>query len=102
VKIAAWSPKRVPLASRMPASRPAYRRDRLQDTQVESKEVVAERIRRGLEVMPPDRLCVMTDCGLGYFSRTMAYAKLTAMVEGRDTVLQEVAGGSRPQPVAAV
>jgi 5-methyltetrahydropteroyltriglutamate--homocysteine methyltransferase len=71
------------------------------DTQVESKEVVAERIRRGLEVMPPERLCVMTDCGLGYFSRTMAYAKLTAMVEGRDMVLEEVAGGTRPQPVAA-
>jgi len=69
------------------------------DTQVESPDVVAQRIRRGLDVVPADRLCVMTDCGLGYFSRTMAYAKLRAMVAGRDMVLQEVAGG---QPAMAV
>jgi len=51
------------------------------NTQVESPEQIAERIRKGLEVVPPDRLLVAPDCGLGYFSRTVAYAKLRAMGE---------------------
>ncbi len=51
------------------------------NTQVELPEQIAERIRKGLEVVPPDRLLVAPDCGLGYFSRTVAYAKLRAMGE---------------------
>ena len=47
--------------------------------QVESVEEIEARIRRGLEVVPPDRLLVAPDCGLGYFSRTVAYAKLRNM-----------------------
>lgn len=58
--------------------------------QVETPEVVAERIRRALQVVPADRLCVMTDCGLGYFSRTVAFGKLQAMVAGRDLVRSEL------------
>lgn len=57
---------------------------------VESPEVVADRIRRALEVVPPDRLSVQTDCGLGYFSRTTAYGKLRSMVAGRNIVLDEI------------
>lgn len=51
------------------------------NTQVETPEQIAERIKKGLEVVPPDRLLVAPDCGLGYFSRTVAYAKLRAMGE---------------------
>jgi 5-methyltetrahydropteroyltriglutamate--homocysteine methyltransferase len=47
--------------------------------QVETAEQIEERIRRGLEVVPADRLLVAPDCGLGYFSRTTAYAKLRNM-----------------------
>lgn len=51
------------------------------NTHVESPEQIAARIRRALEVVPADRLLIAPDCGLGYFSRTMAYAKLRAMGE---------------------
>jgi 5-methyltetrahydropteroyltriglutamate--homocysteine methyltransferase len=43
---------------------------------VESPEVIADRIRKRLELVPPDRFLAAPDCGLGYFSRTTAYAKL--------------------------
>ncbi len=35
---------------------------------------------------PPDRLLVAPDCGLGYFSRTTAYAKLRNMGQAADEV----------------
>ncbi len=49
------------------------------NTMVESVEQIADRIRRALKVVPADRLLVSPDCGLGYFSRTTAYAKLRNM-----------------------
>lgn len=60
--------------------------------QVETPEEVAAMIRTAMDVVPPERLCVMTDCGLGYFSRTVAFAKLKAMVEGTEIVRHELAG----------
>lgn len=60
------------------------------NAQVESPEQVADFVRRALEVVPADRLCVMTDCGLGYFSRTVAFNKLKAMVEGTEMVRAEL------------
>ena len=47
--------------------------------QVETAEQIEERIRARLEVVPADRFLVSPDCGLGYFSRTTAYAKLRNM-----------------------
>jgi 5-methyltetrahydropteroyltriglutamate--homocysteine methyltransferase len=37
-------------------------------------------------VIPPDRLLVAPDCGLGYFSRTVAYAKLRVMGQAAASV----------------
>jgi len=54
--------------------------------QVESPEQIEERIRGALEVVPPDRLLVAPDCGLGYFSRTVAYAKLRNMGQAAASV----------------
>jgi len=54
--------------------------------QVETAEEIEARIRRGLEVVPADRLLVAPDCGLGYFSRTMAYAKLRNMGQAAQSV----------------
>lgn len=51
------------------------------NTMVETPELIASRIRNALKVVPADRLLVAPDCGLGYFSRTVAYAKLRAMGE---------------------
>ncbi len=56
------------------------------DTHVEPAEQIAERIKDALEIVPADRLLVSPDCGLGYFSRTTAYAKLKALGEARDMV----------------
>lgn len=50
--------------------------------EVETPEVVAGRIRRALEVVPPERLVVAPDCGMKYLPRERAFAKLEAMVAG--------------------
>jgi 5-methyltetrahydropteroyltriglutamate--homocysteine methyltransferase len=52
------------------------------DAEVETPEVVAERIRRALEVVPPERLVVAPDCGMKYLPRETAFRKLEAMVAG--------------------
>jgi 5-methyltetrahydropteroyltriglutamate--homocysteine methyltransferase len=49
---------------------------------VETPDVVAERIRRALEVVPPERLMVAPDCGMKYLPRETAFRKLEAMVAG--------------------
>ena len=50
--------------------------------EAETPEAVAERLRRALEVVPPDRLIAAPDCGMKYLSRDLAVRKLQAMVEG--------------------
>jgi 5-methyltetrahydropteroyltriglutamate--homocysteine methyltransferase len=50
--------------------------------EVETPEVVAERIRRALTVLPPERLVVAPDCGMKYLPRERAFRKLQAMVAG--------------------
>ena len=50
--------------------------------EVETVEVVVERIRRALEVVPPERLVVAPDCGMKYLPRERAFRKLEAMVAG--------------------
>jgi 5-methyltetrahydropteroyltriglutamate--homocysteine methyltransferase len=50
--------------------------------EAETAELVAERVRRALEVLPPERLVVAPDCGMKYLSRELAFRKLEAMVAG--------------------
>jgi 5-methyltetrahydropteroyltriglutamate--homocysteine methyltransferase len=50
--------------------------------QVETPEVVAARIRRALQVVPPERLVVAPDCGMKYLPRERAFRKLQSMVAG--------------------
>jgi 5-methyltetrahydropteroyltriglutamate--homocysteine methyltransferase len=50
--------------------------------EAETPEIVAARIRRALEVVPPERLVVAPDCGMKYLPRDLAFRKLQAMVEG--------------------
>jgi 5-methyltetrahydropteroyltriglutamate--homocysteine methyltransferase len=54
----------------------------LGSAEAETGEVVAERIRRALEVVPPERLVVAPDCGMKYLPRELAFRKLEAMVAG--------------------
>ena len=59
----------------------------LRDTEIESPQVVADRIRAALEVIPAQRMIVAPDCGMKYLPRDVAYGKLRNMVLGRDQVL---------------
>lgn len=64
----------------------------VKDPNVEKPEEVATRIRRVLDagIVPPERLLVMPDCGLGYMSRSVASGKLKAMGEGVRMVREEL------------
>jgi 5-methyltetrahydropteroyltriglutamate--homocysteine methyltransferase len=57
----------------------------------ETPEIVAERIRRALTVLPPERLVIGPDCGMKYLSRELAFRKLEAMVAGAKLVAAELA-----------
>ena len=59
---------------------------------VESPAIVAERIRKALEIVPADRLGINPDCGLLHLPRDVAFAKLCAMVDGTRIVRQELGG----------
>jgi 5-methyltetrahydropteroyltriglutamate--homocysteine methyltransferase len=50
--------------------------------EAETADLVAERIRRALAVVPPERLVVAPDCGMKYLPRELAFRKLEAMVAG--------------------
>src|SRR3954447_23011173 len=48
----------------------------------ETPQQVSNRIRRALEVVPPERLVAAPDCGMKYLPRELAFRKLEAMVAG--------------------
>ncbi len=64
--------------------------------EVESEQMVAERIHRGLEVVPPDRLIVNPDCGLRHLPADVARAKLRALVGGTHLVRAELSAAAVP------
>ncbi len=57
---------------------------------IETPDLVAERIRKALEVMPAERLFVLPDCGCLHLPREIAFGKLSAMVEGARMVRKEL------------
>jgi 5-methyltetrahydropteroyltriglutamate--homocysteine methyltransferase len=57
---------------------------------VETADMVAERIRKALEIVPAERVVVMPDCGCFHLPRDIAFAKLCAMVEGTRLVRKEL------------
>jgi 5-methyltetrahydropteroyltriglutamate--homocysteine methyltransferase len=58
--------------------------------EAETAETVADRIRRALAVVPPERLVVAPDCGMKYLPRGLAFRKLEAMVAGARLVRDEL------------
>jgi len=58
---------------------------------VESPGFVADRIRRALQVVPPEKLVINPDCGCLHLPRDIAFNKLCAMVEGARLVRSELA-----------
>lgn len=65
----------------------------VRNLQVETPEQVAERIRKVLRFIEPERVTLTTDCGLRALPRFCAYNKLRAMVKGAQIVRAELAGG---------
>ncbi|HZS93966.1 MAG TPA: cobalamin-independent methionine synthase II family protein [Chloroflexota bacterium] len=64
--------------------------DLADDSPIEEPEVVAGRVRRALEYVPPERLWLAPDCGMKYLSRDVAEGKLRALVEGVGIVRAEL------------
>ena len=59
--------------------------------EVETTEVVAERIRRALPNVPVEKIIVAPDCGLKYLPREVAFGKMKAMADGAKIVREELA-----------
>jgi 5-methyltetrahydropteroyltriglutamate--homocysteine methyltransferase len=71
----------------------------VKSAEVEPEHVVADRIRRGLEYVPAERLTVNPDCGLRHLATDVARAKLQALVAGARLVRAELSGTeSAPAP----
>jgi 5-methyltetrahydropteroyltriglutamate--homocysteine methyltransferase len=60
--------------------------------EVETPELVAQRVRQALKVLAPDRLMVNPDCGLRNLPGDIARAKLRALTAGTASVRREVLG----------
>jgi 5-methyltetrahydropteroyltriglutamate--homocysteine methyltransferase len=58
--------------------------------EVETPELVAERIRRALPYVDAKRIIVAPDCGLKYLPRDVAFGKMEAMVKGAALVRESL------------
>jgi 5-methyltetrahydropteroyltriglutamate--homocysteine methyltransferase len=58
--------------------------------QVETPEVVAERIRAALKFIPAEKLVVAPDCGMKYLPREAAFGKLVSLAKGAAIVRREL------------
>ncbi|HEX2102727.1 MAG TPA: hypothetical protein VHF51_03700 [Solirubrobacteraceae bacterium] len=62
----------------------------IRTTMIETPEEIADRIRKIIDVVPPERVYLTTDCGMRPLPRLVARMKLKALVEGANIVRQEV------------
>ena len=63
----------------------------LSTPEVETPEVVAERIRRALPYVDAGRITAAPDCGMKYLPRDSAYGKLCSLAAGAAIVREELA-----------
>lgn len=64
----------------------------LDDLEVETSGVVADRLRAALEYVPIERLTAAPDCGMKYLPRDVAAGKLRALAEGARLVRKDHGG----------
>jgi 5-methyltetrahydropteroyltriglutamate--homocysteine methyltransferase len=62
----------------------------VKNTDIETPDMVAEHIRKALEVLPAERIQILTDCGCFHLPRDVTFAKMKAMVEGTRIVRKEL------------
>jgi 5-methyltetrahydropteroyltriglutamate--homocysteine methyltransferase len=65
----------------------------LDDDEVETPEVVAERIRRALDHVAPENVILAPDCGMKYLPREVAQGKLVSMVAAARQLRREYGQG---------
>ena len=61
--------------------------------EVEPVEVIKENIKKGFEIVPPERLTISPDCGLKLLPRDVAYGKTRNMVQAVREVEAELDAG---------
>jgi 5-methyltetrahydropteroyltriglutamate--homocysteine methyltransferase len=61
--------------------------------EVEPVERIKENIKKGFEIVPPERLTVSPDCGLKLLPRDVAYGKMENMVQAAREVERELDAG---------
>ena len=62
----------------------------IRTSMIESPEQVADRIRKVLKVVPPERVYLSTDCGMKPLPRMVAKLKLKALADGAKIVRKEI------------
>jgi len=62
----------------------------IRTTMIEAPEQVAQRIRKVISVVPPERVYLSTDCGMKPLPRIVAKMKLQALVAGAQMVRREL------------
>jgi len=60
--------------------------------EVETADIVAERLRKALKFVPAERIFVLPDCGCLHLPQEVAFAKLKAMVQGTKIIRKELGG----------
>jgi 5-methyltetrahydropteroyltriglutamate--homocysteine methyltransferase len=60
--------------------------------EVETPDIVAERIRKALRFVPAERIFVLPDCGCLHLPQAVAFSKLKTMVQGTKIVRKELGG----------
>jgi 5-methyltetrahydropteroyltriglutamate--homocysteine methyltransferase len=61
---------------------------------VEPVEEIEANVRKGLDVVPPERLTVSPDCGLKLLPRDVAYGKMANMVAAARAVERDLDAGA--------
>ena len=62
----------------------------VKEENVETPDVVAQRIRQALKHIPAEKMSIVPDCGMKFMPRDRAFGKLKAMVEGTRIVRREL------------
>ena len=78
------------ILERLPSKRILYGVIDLGTNEVETPELIADRLRGALRHISPDRLFAAPDCGMKYLPREVAFGKLKAMVDGAEIVRREL------------
>jgi 5-methyltetrahydropteroyltriglutamate--homocysteine methyltransferase len=64
----------------------------VKNLRAETPHIIADWIRQTIAVVPPERVCISTDCSVASLRRVVTRKKLTALVEGTRIVRSELSG----------